>query len=97
MAKVTIRTKRYETCKKAEWRYFSAAMLEDKFAPQDVLDAMKDTENIESAKRWLNGSSQLEKEQSIARQRYLNTSKEIDKEIELMISQPGFTTNDGYE
>lgn len=96
MAKVTIRTKKYETRKQAEWRYFSAAMLDDKYTPQDVLAAMTDTNNIKSAERWLNGPTEAQERQSNARQRYISTSKEIDKEIEFMISQPGFTTNDSY-
>lgn len=90
MAKVAIRTKKYESRSQAEWRYFAAAMLEDKYNPQKVLRAMKDIKNIENAKRWLYGPTKAQQEQGDARQEYINTSKEIDKEIKFMTTHPGF-------
>lgn len=96
MTKVTIRTKKYETRAKAEWRYFCEAMLDGKHCPKSVLAVMTDERKIESAKRWLNGPTKSQKAQSNSRQQYINASKEIDNEIKMMSSQSGFLSNDGH-
>ncbi|MCP4567946.1 MAG: hypothetical protein GY841_10240 [FCB group bacterium] len=96
MKALVIRAKKHETRQQAEWRYFNAAMLDNKYEPRRVLKAMKNSGNIEAARRWLNGPTKRQRRESTARQRYINNSPEIDKEIKLMVSQPGFTTNDGY-
>ena len=96
MAKVTIRTKKYQTRAQAEWRCFNAAMLDGKHTPKDVIKAMIDPETIKQAKKWLRqetkGYTKAELKASQERQLYINRSKKIDKEIKHHIDENKFNT-----